>query len=803
MVLYRGVSEPRVVSIPRNLPDALPVLGLRTGVLLPGVVSPFGVARRKSLAALGHLPQGGWLIVAVQRDPVHEPSPADFLPVATLARVSRSEQRDARPHTVVLQGIARVRLGEFVQIAPYLEARFELAVEPWPETTEGEAMRRTFTSAVADASREIGGETPLLSILDGVEDPALAIDLIAAALDSKPEQKIDVLQTLDPLARAERVIEQIALAEEIARTQKAIRDRIITDIRGKEREAILRRQLEAIQEELGEKEQSDAGRLKARLEEKALPDDVREVVDRELSRLERVPQGSAERSVAVDWLEWIADLPFGAETSEKTDLSELERVLDATHYGLGEIKKQVVEHLAVRKLAGRGRADVLLMVGPPGVGKTSIAEAIASATKRKLVRVALGGVRDEAELRGHRRTYVGARPGRIIEGLRRAGTQDPVVLLDEIDKLGRGWQGDPSAALLEILDPEQNHAFVDHYLEVPFDLSKVLFIATANDLQAVPPPLRDRMETLEIDGYTPNEKVVIAREHVLSKLAKNAGLSDGDVHFTDRAIEDAIAGWTREAGVRQLQRVLGKVYRAAAVRKAKEDLAAPLEVDKDDLSSYLGRRKFVEETHDVPGRPGVATGLAWTPLGGDVLYVEASLVPKGSGKLMLTGQLGDVMKESAQAALTYVRSAGEELGVPANVLEDKDIHVHVPAGATPKDGPSAGVTMFTAIASLLSRRPVRSDVAMTGEVTLRGRVLPVGGIKAKVLAAHARGLRTIILPKKNEPDLDDVPKGVRDEIVVVLVEDMGEVLQAGLTAERRPTPSSRTPPDLVEPAAPP
>ena len=548
-----------------------------------------------------------------------------------------------------------------------------------------------------------------------------------------------------------------------------------------EREVILRRQLKAIQDELGEGEGDEVSRIKERLDGLELPEEVKNAVDRELGRLQRMQGGSPERNTAVDWLEWIADLPWGKETSHDFDLNRVEFELDRTHHGLDDVKRQVVEHLAVRKLAGHGRADVLLLVGPPGVGKTSIAQAVADATDRKLVRIALGGVRDEAELRGHRRTYVGARPGRLIEGFRRAGTADPVVLLDEVDKLGRGWQGDPAAALLEILDPEQNHAFTDHYLEVPFDLSKSLFIATANDLSQVSGPLRDRMEIIEIDGYTPDEKVNIAKDHVLKKLAENVGLDEKDVVLDDEIIEQAIDGWTKEAGVRQLQRVLGKIFRAAAVKKAKSELQGPLAVTLEQLTGYLGKRRFFRETHEVGLRPGVATGLAWTPVGGDVLYIEATAVP-GQGKLVLTGQLGDVMKESAQAALTYVRSQASALGIDDEVFKTTDFHVHIPAGATPKDGPSAGVTMFTALASLLSGRPVREDVAMTGEVTLRGRVLPVGGIKAKVLAAYAHGLRRVVLPGRNEVDLDDIPEVIRREMTFVPVTHVDEVAAAALGA---------------------
>ena len=766
------------VLIPGNLPASLPVMPLRRGVLLPGTAGPFVVGRERSLSAV-QAAKDGFVIVAAQRDAVENPNPADLIPTATLGRIVDRTKIRGNADRVVIQGLARVELLGFTSNHPHPEARYRVIEARWPDTAGADGLADAFRSAVVDAEDVLNAQAVQGLLKLPIES---MIDAVAASIGGQDDWLREILTTHEPAIRAEKVLERLVRVKEAQAAQKSIRERVETSTRDQQREYFLRQQLEAIQRELnGGKDgaQDDLERLREKLAGKELPAEAREVVDREIGRLSRLSAQSPERSVAVDWLEWVADLPWGKFSGEEVDLPALEAALDKSHHGLDDVKRQVVEHLAVRKQKGKGRADVMLLVGPPGVGKTSIGQAIAAATGRKLVRVALGGVRDESELRGHRRTYIGSRPGRLIEGIRRAGTADPVVLLDEVDKLGTGVWGDPSSALLEILDPEQNHAFVDRYLELAFDLSKVLFVATANDLGNIPGPLRDRMQIIDIAGYARAEKLRIARDHLLATVAENAGMQPEDVDITDEALADAIAGWTREAGVRELQRVLGKLYRAAAVLKARGGWEGPLVVGVSDLPTYLGKRRFHEDVHEVVSQPGIATGLAWTPVGGDTLFVEATTFP-GNGALILTGQLGDVMKESARAALTYALSHHEELGIPADALRGKDLHVHVPAGGIPKDGPSAGVTMFTAIASLLSGRPVRDDVAMTGEATLRGRVLPVGGIQSKVLAAHRIGMKRVILPRKNEPDVADIPEDVRNELDIVFVDSMAEVLVAAL-----------------------
>lgn len=770
-------QQPTDFRVPSTLPKTLPIMALIRGVLLPGTFAPFNVGRASSLAALKES-SSGLILIAGQNTPVREPSSGDLMTTATLARVVRSQRKNGG-RFVLVQGLARVQLSNITQSSTHFTSEFELVASPWPSTSEGTAMDQALREAVAEMKDLLAESGKGVSRFDRMKDAGLLTDALAGALDEGDAFKREILCTLDPMVRAERVLQALLQTQEVLEVKQSIRNRLANGSKDRQREAILRQQLQAIQEELGQDGGDEISELRGRLDTLELPEEAREAVEKEFSRLGRIPQGSPERSTSIDWLTRVADLPWNTFSADDVDFDLLEQELEDSHYGLDDVKRQVVEYLSVRKLRGEGRADVLLLVGPPGVGKTSIGEVIAQATGRKLVRVALGGVRDEAELRGHRRTYVGARPGRLIEGFRRAGTADPVVLLDEIDKLGRSHMGDPSSALLEILDPEQNHQFVDHYLEVPFDLSRAIFIATANDLSSIPAPLRSRMDILDISGYTPAEKHVIGRKFLMPRAAKAAGMLPEDVELDDLALADLIDGWTREAGVRQLQRALGKLYRAAAVNKARGRHEGPLAITADDLPTYLKRRKYQQAEHDLTGRPGIATGLAWTPVGGDVLYVEASTLP-GPGNLVLTGQLGDVMKESARAALTYVLSHRAALGIPGTGALEHNVHIHVPAGAVPKDGPSAGVTMFTALASLLSGRSVRTDVAMTGEATLRGRVLAVGGIKSKVLAAHQRGLRTVILPKQNARDLDEIPADVRAELDIHLVETMDEALHVAL-----------------------
>ena len=766
------------------LPEGpLPLLPFREGVVFPNTVVTAPVGRKKSVELIQSLSPGDRLIIGLQRDAkTRDPSLADLLPVAVLARLHKLERVRPGHFQATFEGITRVALGDLVSSDPFWRVLVRPHEEPETETdpTELRALAELLVEQLEEVEPAASKELKLRrgKTLKPAGDVA---DIVAASLGLPSDREAQVLLAVEPGERLRLVHRLLAEAKVLADMKQSIAQEMQGEMGRNQREMMLRQQLRAIQKELGEGEDGDElDALRTRLEEAGLPEEAQVAVDRELGRLSRMAPSQAEHQVIRTYLELIADLPWSARAEVNEDLDDVAQQLDADHYGLEEVKKRILEHLAVRKMTKSSQGAVLSLVGPPGVGKTSLGQSIADATGRPFVRVALGGIRDEAEIRGHRRTYVGALPGRILNALRRSGARNPIVLLDEIDKLGQGWMGSPEAALLEVLDPEQNHAFTDNYLELPFDLSEVFFIGTANTLEGVAAPLRDRLEIIELQGYTVEEKGHIARRHLLPEVLVKHGLGDASVTLTDKALESIIADYTREAGVRQLKRELTRVCRSVTLEAARNpDRKISVRVDVGDLDDYLGKTRFFSDAAERTAMPGVATGLAWTPTGGDVLFIETSRMP-GNGRLEITGKLGDVMKESARAALSYVRSHADRLGVDPDVRETQDLHIHVPAGAIPKDGPSAGVTIFTALTSLLTGRRVHADTAMTGEVTLRGKVLPVGGIKSKILAAHRAGLTRIILPERNGRDLDDLPEEVRNAMEFVLVSDMSEVLDAAL-----------------------
>lgn len=786
-----------------DIPAVLPILPLRNSVFFPGGVLPLAVGRAKTIALIKDAVRDEQVIgVVTQRKAEEEdPGAADLYTVGTVARVVKLLKMGEDNYSLVVQGLARFKVLELVQETPYLKARVDPVEDSKTdvEDVEVEALAINLKKLAREVI-ELMPELPAAAteLVESITHPGHLADLITANVDVPIEEKQQVLETVDLKARMKLVLELLNRKREILKLSNKIDSAVKGEMSKTQREYYLRQQLKAIKEELGElgEEEEELDELQERLKKAGLPPEVEKVAQKELNRLKSIPTASSEYTVARTYLDWIADLPWSKQTEDNLDIENARGVLDHDHYGLQKIKKRILEYLAVRKLKNDMRGPILCLVGPPGVGKTSLGQSVARATGRKFVRLSLGGVRDEAEIRGHRRTYVGALPGRIIQSMKKAGSHNPIMMLDEIDKLGADFRGDPSAALLEVLDPEQNNTFSDHYLDVAFDLSKVMFIATANLLDPIPGPLRDRMEILELPGYTFEEKVHIAVNHLIPKQLKEHGLSPDAISISEKAIIKIVVGYTREAGVRSLERRIADVCRAVAVEVAGGKVAAGArrQVEEADLAEMLGPEKFYDETAERTEIPGVATGLAWTAAGGDILFIEATRM-QGKGSMTLTGQLGDVMKESAQAALSYLRSNADRLGIASNFLEKTDLHIHFPAGSIPKDGPSAGVTILTALVSLLTGIRVKSNVAMTGEVTLRGLVLPVGGIKEKVLAAHRAGIKRVIIPARCEKDLIDVPEQARKELEFVFATHMEEVLAAALEEN----PVGRKPPAPPEP----
>jgi ATP-dependent Lon protease len=767
--------------VPTNPASVLP---LRTGVLFPGTTLTFAVGRPRSVALVRNLHPGDVIVTLTQRDPrVADLGAEDLYGFGTYARVKAVTRRADHEYELSLEGLGRGRLDKLDGSGPFYTAEVTHLAETEADSVEAKELTRALGAAVRELVSDAGGALAALDLDEA--HPSSFADRIGAFIDLPTELEIELLGEPDVVSRIRLLVKRIGEARAQAEVRSKIESEVKKELGKNQREHVLREQMRAIKKELGDKDGDDElSGLRDRLDEAKLPEDVQKVVDRELRRLESMNGQGAETHVIRNYLELIADLPWNKRAESTIDLDKIAAQLEGDHYGLEDIKKRILEHVAVLKLSGNTRGTLLCFVGPPGVGKTSLGQSIADATGRPFIRVALGGVRDEAEVRGHRRTYVGALPGRILSALRKAKVKNPVVLLDEIDKLGTGWAGNPESALLEVLDPEQNKTFTDHYLELPFDLSEVMFVCTANTLETLSAPLRDRLEIVELTGYTQDEKVHIARRHLVAKRTTEHGIADGKLTISDDALSAIVRDYTREAGVRQLDREIKKLCRAAALEVARkaskgDDVVASVAIEETDLVRHLGKPRFEREIAERTSIAGVSTGLAWTPFGGSILFIETSRMP-GKGRVEITGQLGDVMKESARAALTYVRSNADRLGIRAEVVEDQDVHIHVPAGAVPKDGPSAGVTIFTALVSLFTGRKVRPDTAMTGEATLRGRVLPVGGIKAKVLAAHRAGIKRVILPRKCGADLDELPKDVLASLEVFLVDDMSQVIEHAL-----------------------
>ena len=775
-------ATPRI-ELPPLPADAVPIVATRNLVLFPGIVLPVALGREESIAAAQEAVRTGRKIgLLLQRDPgVEKPSATDLYEYGVLATVVRYVTSPDGTHHMVCQGESRFRMLQIVRETPFLAARIESLTDTDTGSSEIEARLDALKQRALEALALLP-QVPadLARTVQSVDSAGQLADLIVSFMDVKASEKQDVLETINLKDRLDKVLKLLAHRVEVLKITRDISKQTQEALGERQREAVLREQLHQLQKELGESDdaESDTKELEKAIAAAGMPAEVDEHARKELKRLQRMNEASPEFGMTRSYLDWLVALPWSKTDAEDIDIERARKVLDEDHYGLDKVKRRILEYLAVRKLNPEGRSPILCFVGPPGVGKTSLGQSIARALGLKFVRASLGGVHDEAEIRGHRRTYIGALPGNIIQGLRKAGKRNPVFMLDEIDKVNASHQGDPASALLEVLDPEQNSTFRDNYIAQPFDLSKVLFVATANVLETIPGPLRDRMEIIQLTGYTQEEKLQIAKRYLVQRQLKANGLTDAQVTVTDEALNRLIAEYTRESGVRNLEREIGSLLRQAAVRIA-EGKEKAVRFDAEDVAKVLGPTRFENEVAQRTAVPGVATGLAWTPVGGDILFVESARMP-GTGKLILTGQLGDVMKESAQAALSLVKAQATELGIDPKLFDNSDIHVHVPAGAIPKDGPSAGVAMFTSLASLLKGKPVRADVAMTGEISLRGLVLPIGGVKEKTIAAARAGIKKVILPARNRRDLEDIPQSTRSLLEFVWVERVQEALEVAL-----------------------
>ncbi len=797
-----------------SFPDELPILPLRGTVAFPFIIMPLSIGVPRSVNLIRSVIKEDSLIgLVVSKQPeLEEPGPEDLYEVGVLARIHRVVRGEKDSLQVIVQGIERFKVESWTQTEPFLKARISMAPDIVEEdqTLEIEALKRRIrelSQSIVEHLPQVPNEVS--QFLEQMDNPRTIVYTIASNMRMEFDDRLQLLLENSLREKMTLMVRLMSRELEVLQIGQHIRSETQEELDKNQREYYLRQQLKAIQKELGEDDdQAIVTEYREKIEAAGMPEEAKKEALRELSRLEKLPPQSAEYGVIQTYLDWIVNLPWSKLTEDNLDIAHARQVLDTDHYDIRDVKERILEYLAVRKLrlerqiedeveAGREQdragGSILLFVGPPGVGKTSLGRSIARALGREFTRMSLGGVRDEAEIRGHRRTYIGALPGRVIQSLKRVGTRNPVFMLDEVDKIGSDWRGDPSSALLEVLDPQQNYAFRDHYLDVDFDLSQVMFIATANTLDTIPAPLRDRMEIIQLDGYTEYEKIEIAKGYLVPRQIKANGLREDEIQFTEEALRQIIRDYTREAGVRNLEREIGRVARKVATRVAAGELPAStgngsgngtahsLIIGPEQVREYLGKPKFHFEAALRTEKAGVATGLAVTPVGGDVLFIEAACMP-GKDRLTLTGQLGDVMKESAQIALSYVRAHSSELGIDSAKFNDADIHLHVPAGAVPKDGPSAGVTMVTALVSLLTDRPVRSDVGMTGEISLQGQVLPIGGLKQKILAAHRSGLRTVIFPQRNEPDLDEVPEDVRQEMTFYVTETIEEVLAHALSS---------------------